>query len=186
LVSCEVAGGRRRKRLGWRAYLLSAIGNAGDVGGDLAHAGAVLLEALVCSSERGQVTARSTCAEEGLLTHLAEELADGLVDGSIVKVEERDDSLGLGLERHCERYGSRGGGFEERRRILADGLAVEVGGGRGERPRREAVAVELCVSEGELRKLWVVGEWANGQSLDLTMIRQIDALGKKYVPRALR
>jgi hypothetical protein len=30
------------------------------------------------------------------------------------------------------------------------------------------------------------GEWANGQSLYLTMIRQIDALGKKYVPRALR
>lgn len=41
---CALVGEARSRERGEKSYLLGAIGNTGDVGGDLAHAGAILLQ----------------------------------------------------------------------------------------------------------------------------------------------
>ena len=65
---CEVAIARGVEK----AHLLSAIGHRGDVSGDLAQVGVVLLEALLCAQQLARLEWRSEVMR--VLTHLPDEL----------------------------------------------------------------------------------------------------------------
>ena len=97
--------------------LLCAIWYCRDVRGNLAHAGAILLQALLCSAGQDLCALASGRVEP---TELADELLGGLVDICVGELEVLDNGLGLSLECHGECLRDRRGGWKGKG-VFADG-----------------------------------------------------------------
>jgi hypothetical protein len=80
------------------SYLLGAIGYGSHVSGDLAHFGALLLQALVCASVSDQSQQQRGAR---MHTHFPYEFLDSFVESIVAEVKLGSDLLGLVGESHA-------------------------------------------------------------------------------------
>lgn len=142
------------------SYLFGAIRNSGNIGRNLADAGAVGFQTLLCQVASATFSQRRRAdtpylRQQVKLTHLLQEFLNMEVDVCVGKVELRDHSLRLVGKRHggersrdwrqywkwCRVHANQLGRFEDRRRKdkakQGRRIRVEVGEGEGEEGEEE-------------------------------------------------